>query len=512
MPYVAARQLPEEIEEKIVKEHLTTFTQLVSFSGVSRSLRSIAKEINISCFPGILVSKTSCPDDRCKEDHCNLHECRNTGRCRRCNTPHHQFRPISTIFNSTITASGVTPPPPRPPLMWSPQDCASTRKMMLRGPYGSVVDLEKCHCVASKDGWLVLAQQYYSRIRIYLLNPITGASIHLPPLECEGYESGNHIIIFKVVVLSSSPDDHDCRVIVLFNTLHENPRIACCKVRGGCWKFITRGNNFMFYISVESACYIGGKLYVVDDDEKCVNVIDNLINVMDDDEVVEPIARLFPLSSVVPPPDDDEIEFHPMELNGQLILVVRPHHVQAFRVYKLLEEEDPCSNSCWEEIRSLDGHATFLGTHQSFCVPVNKNNETMIRVDHVYYLGNNCGQCELRYCHSCLYKHRRREFGDRGFCGVFNLVDGKLVEHSRLPKNSYQDYTWFLPMPWDIHKHLKNFKKEKMPPKPKEIDHKGFERLYVPKKTYRGFWYRKQVTDNRIIPCHNSFKGLALDD
>ncbi|CAN0892705.1 hypothetical protein LINGRAHAP2_LOCUS17711 [Linum grandiflorum] len=504
MAYVAARQLPEEIEEKIVKEHLTTFTQLVSFSGVSRSLRSIAKEINISCFPGILVSKTSCPDERCKEDHCNLHECRNTGRCRRCNTPHHQFRPISTIFNSTITASGV------PPLMWSPQDCASTRKMMLRGPYGSVVDLEKCHCMASKDGWLVLAQQYSSRARIYLLNPITGASIHLPPLDCKGYEPGNRIIMFKVVVLSSSPDDHDCRVICLFRIPHKNSPIAWCKLRGGCWKFSTRSNDFMFFISVVSACYIGGKLCVVDDDEKCVNVIDNFINVMDNHEVVDPRVRSFPLSSIVPPPDDDEIEFHPMELNGQLILV-RPDHVRAFRVYKLVEEDDPCSNSYWEEVRSLDGHAMFLGTHQSFCVPVNKNNETMIRGDHVYYLGNNCGQCELRYCHP-EDRYDRNEFEDRGFCGVFNLADGKLVEHSRLPTNSYQDYTWLLPMPWDIHKHLKNFKKEKMPPKPKKIDREGFERLYVPKKTYRGFWYRKQVTDDRIIPCHNSFKGLALDD
>ncbi|CAN0916641.1 hypothetical protein LINGRAHAP2_LOCUS29813 [Linum grandiflorum] len=411
MRYVAARELPAEIEEKIAKEHLTTFHQLVSFSGVCRSWRSIAKEINISSVPGILVSNKSCPDKRCKEDYCNLDECRNSGRCRRCNTPHYQFRPISTIFNSTITGSGVAshhPPPPPLPLMWSPQDCATTRTVMLRGPYGFGVDLEKCHCMGSKDGWLVLAQQYSLCARIYLLNPITGASIQLPPLEYEGdIFDQSHVIEFHVAVLSSSPDDHDCHLIVLTQYSPNYPKIAWCKVRGGCWKFSTRY-------------------------KKCVNVIDNFINVTDDDEVVVPRVRSFPFPFVVPRPGIGgypmEILYPTMELNGQLILV----HAETFRVYKLVVANVSC--------------------------------------------------------------------------------DGKLVEHSRLSTNIYQDYTWLLPMPWDIHKHLKNFKKEKMPPQPKDIDPEGFERIYKTKKTNYDVWHRQQRTDNQIIPCHNRFKGLPLDD
>ncbi|CAN0916640.1 hypothetical protein LINGRAHAP2_LOCUS29812 [Linum grandiflorum] len=489
-----ACQLPVEIEEKIVKEHLSTFAQLASFSGVCRSWRSIAKEINISCFPGILVSKTSCAEKKCKEHGCDFDERSRCRRCHCCNivrgVTHHRFCPISTIFNSTTTR-GATPHPPFPPLLRSPQDCVTTRKMMLRGPHGLVVGLEKWHCVASKDGWLVLAQRNLSRVQFYLMNPITGASIPLRPLRSRRHS-------FKNIVLSSSPDDHNCHLFVSYRR-----KVVQCKVSDGIWKYSTH----RYFESIQSACYIGGKLYVVDDIENCVNEIDDVVN---DDVVGRPsTVRSIPLSS-----DMRGMSYHAMELDRQLILVCRRHLIGeensvAFRVYKLVggggrEEENQLSSELWEEVGSLDGHAMFLGTHQSFCVPINESNRLVIRGDHVYYLDNSCGQCELQEYHSCDcgYWSDRRRLKHWGFCGVYSLADGKLVEHSRLPTASYQDYIWILPMPWDI---PDNNKMAEMHLTSKKIDDDEFELLYKHKKTNRD-------PDNRIIPGHNSFEALSLVD
>ncbi|CAN0923915.1 hypothetical protein LINGRAHAP2_LOCUS33831 [Linum grandiflorum] len=408
--------LPEEIQEKIVKEHSVSFDQLVSFSGVCTSWNSAAHELyNRRCsFPGILVSKTSDCDD-----------CR-TGKRHRCNHrtnsggSYHQFRPISTLFNSPVT------PPPR--ILRSPQDCPTRRMILLPDIEGTEVniDLIRCKCMASKDGWLVLVQErsHPLPVRIFLLNPITGASIALPfPLK---FRSLSH------VVLSSSPGNHDCHVIIFRNPDYRGdddiPQVAWCKVSGGGWKFTRR--NSRFFNHVRSASYIGGKLYVVDI-ERYVHVFDKLINVTGDPPPPA-VLRSLKLPGTRPTPyydhDRSRYCYYSMELNCQLIIVRRCFREceTRFQVY-MLDGQDTRN---WTEVTSLDGHAVFLGTRQSFCVPVLQSNG-MIKADHVYYMSNKVREC-----------------------WVYSLKEQKEVERSDLPDDDYQDYTWLLPMPWDIHKHL----------------------------------------------------------
>ncbi|CAN0879978.1 hypothetical protein LINGRAHAP2_LOCUS13395 [Linum grandiflorum] len=470
--------LPEEIQEKIVKEHFPSFRQLVALSGVCKSWRSIAKDHLVNSFPGILVSETSCPREKCFHNDCRCVDCCRTAKLRRCQlrinstnsrvpVPHHQFRPISTLFNSNNSSCRD---------MWG----GTTRQIRLRESSVPTsmsfvtVDLDKCHCVASKDGWLVLTHSRdFSALGIHLLNPVTGASIPLPRLEPDGYRSR---AMYRHVILSSSPEKHDCHLIVL-SDIPGTPQVALCKVNGGYWKY-THEHYSRFFDIIECACYFGGKLYVVDrsiadrfsavDGRKSVHVFDNLINVTEEDSTSPPppTVRCVKLPYLGAAGPNWTACYYAMELNCQLIIVIchcSKGDVVYFQVYKLVSTKNgKYASNCWKEVRSLDGHAAFLGTHQCFCVPV-KDDGTNIKRDHIYYLNNGCGQCALEYA------HRNVDYGHGLDCGVFSLEDRKIVEHSRLATNNYQDYIWFLPMPWNIHKHLnKKNKKNKNKQKPRK--------------------------------------------
>ncbi|CAN0880014.1 hypothetical protein LINGRAHAP2_LOCUS13416, partial [Linum grandiflorum] len=43
--------------------------------------------------------------------------------------------------------------------------------------------------------------------------------------------------------------------------------------------------------------------------------------------------------------------------------------------------------------------------------------------------------------------------------GIFNYENQQLVQHSRIDSHHIEDYVWFQPMPWDVHK---SFEKKKM--------------------------------------------------
>ncbi|CAN0880012.1 hypothetical protein LINGRAHAP2_LOCUS13414 [Linum grandiflorum] len=453
---MAYAYFPDEVEEKIVKEHLVNIRQLVSFSGVCRSWRSTAHQhFNIRrSYPGILVSKTSCPKQYCPEHDadCNYciegdpeHYCQHrTTNSNSSDDPHYQFRPIYTFFDSA--RSLVTPS-----LMRSTHDFR-TRRWIHREEEEEEIDLEKCHCVASKDGWLVLIQRGGNRypVRFLLLNPITGASIRLPIFPYIGE-------FYSKVILTSSPEKHhDCHLIVLSGCT--TPQLAWCKARGGSWEYTRKDSKFFALVS--SACYIRGKLYAVD--TKGVHVFDNLINVTEEEDGVgqedgvvpphpPPTVRSLALPISEEYPSLVPIALYAMELNCQLIVVCRLSEGDSFtfKVYKLVATRNGQrgDSTCWTEVWSLDGHAAFLSYHHCFCVPI--ENKGMTKTDHIYYLNKHCGQCQLRH------PHHRNEYDWRVWDGrnldydVFSLEDGKLVEQSRLPDKNYDDYTWFLPMPWD---------------------------------------------------------------
>ncbi|CAN0865002.1 hypothetical protein LINGRAHAP2_LOCUS9105 [Linum grandiflorum] len=440
-------QLPQEIIEKIVEDHLNTIPQLVSFAGVCKSWRSAALELynsrrHLHGVPSLLISKTSTPHP--------------SPYVRRGGQHHHQFKPISTLF------------PPRP-REWSPPYLATRRRMRLLNDDNDqtladgekdydqllglglglglesteatvVVDLRKCHCIASKDGWLVLAVPHppSSPLIIYLLNPVTGASIPLPPLD-RFYDFLN-MGKFCSVILSSSPDDDGCHAIFLDET-EETVKVITCKVRGGRrWRF----RYSLDLDDVECATYFGDKLYIVDYDD-CLHVFSNLMNATN----TAPIVTLYPFSSAMLSPYPDVCNL--FELDGELIVVLRSFDEDdvLFQIYKLVRQSSssaPPSDYRWEEVTSLDGYAVFLGTHQSLCVPVNDsgNYKMTVKGNHIYYVAYSCGHCDYDVDSD---DEDWLHYSDD--CGVYSLEHEKLVERSRC-REKFHDYIWFSPMPWDF--------------------------------------------------------------
>ncbi|CAN0864666.1 Putative F-box protein At2g33190 [Linum grandiflorum] len=471
-------KLPEEIVHKIATKHLQTLSQLVAFSGVCTSWRSTAladlhNRRHVPFLPGILKSGAS-PIIQ------YFHGSYDRER-RNPDSPHYQFQPISTLFHS---ATAVNPPPPR----WSPPKFPAGRRMWLAE--NSKVDLEKCHCIASRDGWLVLANRLRPGLKIYLLNPVTRVSIPLPHLLPHRFEFGN-LGLGHYTTLSSSPDDDDCHVImVTWSWCTNKPIVAWCKVRGGGhWRFFTRtgtDSDSSFdtdsdsFHSIECATYFGDKLYVLDRDNY-VHVFCNMINSTDQEGTSTTpgvMSYSYPFSSAMLTPylRTDVVYpyswtfYHSFELEGQLIVVLRHcnacNYDVAVQVYRLT------SDYSWEEVKSLEGYAVFLGTHQSLCVAINNNDDTMVKGNHIYYIDFSCGHCDFEF-----------EEGDGDFWynhsvdyGVYSLRDQKLVEHYRghdplgsstdeektielSSRELFSNHIWFSPIPWDIHKHLNKQKK-----------------------------------------------------
>ncbi|CAN0864672.1 hypothetical protein LINGRAHAP2_LOCUS9014 [Linum grandiflorum] len=459
-------KLPEEIVHKIATKHLQTFSQLVAFSGVCTSWRSTAladlhnrsRRRHVPFLPGLLTSRTSCIGEYYVGPY--MREKRSP------DSPHYQFQPISTLFHS---ATAVNPPPRR----WSPPDFPAGRRMSVAKK--SSVDLEKCHCIASRDGWLVLAHyKEKSPLKIYVVNPVTEASIPLHPLLPYQFKFRN-LCSGQYTVLSSSPEDDDCHIILVTWSLDSTtPSVAWCKVRGRGrhWEFFsikTERDSDSAHV-VECATYFGDKLYVLDR-ENYVHVFSNLINSTDQDGTsTTPSVTSYPFSSAMLTPylrtdvlyPYSSTFYHSFELEGQLIVVLR--HCNACNYDVVVQVYKLTSDYSWEEVKSLDGYAVFLGTHQSLCVAINNNNDdTMVKGDHIYYIDFSCGHCDFDLDHwdgEYWYQHGRD-------CGVYSLRDRKLVEQYRSSQSFeplevdqekktvelssrklFSNYIWFSPMPW----------------------------------------------------------------
>ncbi|CAN1184333.1 hypothetical protein LINPERHAP2_LOCUS36913 [Linum perenne] len=470
-------QLPEEIVEKIATEHLDTFSQVVAFSGVCTSWRSAALDLynrrhHVPSLPGILVSEASR-----KRPHCDIHHRHKytdpAPNSRR--RPHHQFLPISTIFDGV---DSVVNPPSR----WSPPDFLTRRRMNLRlqtleeeaeeelglesTPNSAIaVDLQKCHCIASRDGWLVLSDYpWHPRptMKIFIVNPVTRASIVLPPLLYDQFKYLDR----GYTVLSSSPDDDDCYIIII--TIYcGTPQVAWCKVNGGLWKFTPK--DFRIGLLPECHAYFGDKLYLVDSDNY-LHIISNLIN---STEAAPPTVKSFLFSSAMECPynTDEECEqwsfHHVLELKGEPVVILRYCYKDSVtvKVYKLVllvpASSLSCSDYCWEEVKSLDGYAVFLGTHQSMCVALKNIDNKMVKGNHIYYLNFSCSHCDFFDEH---YDTEPWWYYSRD-CGVYSLEHRKLVERSR-GRDRYRDYVWFSPMPWDIRKHIEEKQGQKVSEQP----------------------------------------------
>ncbi|CAL1407834.1 unnamed protein product [Linum trigynum] len=422
-------QLPEDIVVKIAREHFETTSQLFSFSAVCKSWRSIALRPrnyryggSLPGLPGLLIA-----DGESGE---------------------HEFSPV-TMFHTSQPLPRVTIPlGPNLPTNNPEED-------RMNNP-----------CLASKDGWVLVIHP--RPVRLHLLNPITRASIALPTLRPTLHDF--HETSFNCqpsdfivrAVISSSPDDHrkNCFVFVIFSRCI-NPRLAWCKVdpRGLlAWNFTS---SIPRDVDICDAAFFGNKLHVLSDDS--VYILDGPT------AAVRKLPFSSAMSSLVYCDDEGDAYIntflHLAHLNGHLLVILRNfaqdeyhyNHV-TFHVFRLAlqgrdgggEVVEYCitSDYDWEEARSLEGHALFLGySHESICLPAPSSSWG----DRIYF------------AYSFYYGHYDPSYGDdfgpinwhRNDCGVFNLVDRKVECFAR--RNGHnQNYFWFFPMPWNICEHTKH--------------------------------------------------------
>ncbi|CAN0902787.1 hypothetical protein LINGRAHAP2_LOCUS22191 [Linum grandiflorum] len=321
-------QLSQDIVDKIALEYSNTFSDILNFAGVSRSWRSAALDpYNCRKFrqllPGLLVTGGQ---------HNNPYE----------------FVPFSSVSSMPGLNKNNNPLPPPPTLRWSPPR--------------SKTPFAKFQCVACKDGWLVLIQPTSTGragFLVHLFNPITGAALALTPLSNFAATE-----ISKVILSCSPEDDEECCVFILF---HSAPQLACCKPGGG-WVFPTSAN--LLFESLDDAAYSSGKLYVVDNHHghhrRYVHILDR------------PTTTAATISSVKFSPimmsshSAESMKFRHVsfDLNGQLLILIRhlEREIVTFRVYRLLDTTSSSSNNHhWEEVKSFEGYALFLGQHESLC-------------------------------------------------------------------------------------------------------------------------------------------------
>ncbi|CAL1407892.1 unnamed protein product [Linum trigynum] len=460
-------ELPKEIVEKIAS-HLDTASQVISFSCVCKSWRSAA--IHLRCPAVLLVPETAAatPLSPAAASRGQIHD-----------------------FVSLPTLIPTTSPPPPPsialPLFPSPSkmsDAHGQRDRYLRlhqefitsfpvigddsefSPYDAKSD---AHSLASKDGWILRSLPFHGDYRgrqldLYLLNPFTGASIPLPPLKREYADVSK-------AIFSNSPD-HEHSYVFTFSNWRNN-LLAWCKVGpgGGRWTFPPKNCLVRIQYDVpEDASYSNGNLYLAG--ENALWVVHDILKPFS--AAIGPIVKAFPFSSYMKSFDAfnccaPRSKTHPYlcHLDGGQVRVILPDckgnyygDYLGFRVFKLVDEGNGLDRvmnfhshnvdrgEYWEEVWSLDGHAVFIGAHQSFSFPTSKGggggggvvnrNVGGIRGDHIYFALN-------RVCWDM------KTFGEANWDGVFDVANQKF---QRFADERYSDNRtrhpifWFIPVPW----------------------------------------------------------------
>ncbi|CAL1407928.1 unnamed protein product [Linum trigynum] len=329
--------------------------------------------------------------------------------------------------------------------------------------------------LASKDGWILRELPFHGDSRgrhldLYLLNPFTGASIPLPLLKSESSSFDLKAII------SSSPDgDQDCHVFTLSGL--RKKLLAWCKVGpgggGGGWTYPPK--NCLVCVrdyTPLDACYSNGNLYLAGED--ALWVVHDILKPFS--AAAGPIVKAFPYSGHMKSFDAQNgcapvSGTHPylchLDGGGQVRVILpdcKGDYYVGFRVFKLVDEGKgldrvldyfPSGNvdrgEYWEEVWSLDGHAVFIGTHQSFAFPTKVDaiasqatsilnpNASGIRGDYIYSALNRvCGHLE--------------SFGAPDWDGAFDLANRKFQRfaHDELyGDNKTRDAIfWFIPVPW----------------------------------------------------------------
>ncbi|CAN0902761.1 hypothetical protein LINGRAHAP2_LOCUS22178, partial [Linum grandiflorum] len=459
------KNLPEDIiVDKITTEHLHSFADLIAFSGVCTKFRSSAlnRRGGRPCLPGLLFSG--------HEEHGYLNKKTRKWITNEYSALRHEFVPLqlatTTDHDHDPYSYSLPYSLPRPPWSrWEPERGPEIYKKNKRIKIDFArmnAELSHFHIVSSKDGWLVLVLPEVKYIRrrcsLQLFNPFTGASVLLPPLVGPpGYKQNK---IYKVI-LSSSPEEDDSHVIILFQS---TPELAWCKVdptssSSSSWTFSSKKDSNLFShegaTETEDVSYFGGKLYLVD--KSNLHVIDNLIETSRGPTT----TRSFPFSPAMLSSCDNTTDVtackwlqskrcrkafrHLCELNGQVLVTIRRVHYcrVTFHVYTPMYKAGGCY---WKKVWSLDGYSMFLGSHQSFCLHNDKEDDSGNRIFFAF---------NFDYYDRDIYDENFHK-SDNQHCGVFRLGDQEMessVYGSEDPERLKYNYFWFLPMPWNIQKH-----------------------------------------------------------
>ncbi|KAF9599922.1 hypothetical protein IFM89_001868 [Coptis chinensis] len=205
----------------------------------------------------------------------------------------------------------------------------------------------------SLHDWLITAQTRSDYLWIYLFNPFTRVGINLPPVD----------IIYYKAVLSSSPTDEDCVVMLL-------------PIRGLCLSFWIMGSQEWILLKLDYAIFnlldgvfCNGYFYILT--SGCNIVAIKASSVVSNDK--KSTFELKPhFHKVGIPPKKKRLGtatlYYLVESRGEVLLVSRVYkserglHTLAFEVFKL----DVCKMA-WLKLESLGDRVLFMNRFGSRC-------------------------------------------------------------------------------------------------------------------------------------------------
>ncbi|XP_008788470.2 F-box protein SKIP23-like [Phoenix dactylifera] len=172
-----------------------------------------------------------------------------------------RFRCVCKSWRSFAKPTNL---PSHLPFLVLPYDPDSLQRPVLSLPTREIharpiPDLVHTVTLASSRGWLLLLDLEHAGERLFLLNPLTGAQVQLPPTDGFLHQTAFEFSWKAYLLLSPNLDPRDS-VVVIAECYRSSREIAFCKLGDESWTVMNTG----LVTELVSVAHHEGSLYMID--------------------------------------------------------------------------------------------------------------------------------------------------------------------------------------------------------------------------------------------------------